>query len=64
MGASLLAMVCQSKHLCLIHHREQARSYSCFCAAITDLSIQSRLSKQMDIKVCLSFPVLYPCQAF
>ncbi|MNG36391.1 hypothetical protein D3C81_2230040 [compost metagenome] len=27
-GASLLAMECQSTPLCLNHHREQARSYS------------------------------------
>jgi len=49
------------KHPCVIVDvfREQARSYSCF-----NLSIQSHPSKQMDIKVCLSFLVLYPAKAF
>ncbi|RZO07389.1 hypothetical protein EKG40_15305 [Pseudomonas moorei] len=30
-GASLLAMVCQATSLCLILHREQARSYRVMC---------------------------------
>ncbi|WP_033063160.1 hypothetical protein, partial [Pseudomonas sp. GM48] len=34
------------------------------CVAVTDLSRQPLPSKQMDIKVCLSFSVLYPAQAF
>ncbi|PPA04961.1 hypothetical protein C4E44_06310 [Pseudomonas sp. MWU12-2312b] len=32
-GASLLAMECQSPRLLLMHHREQARSYrGCVCS--------------------------------
>ncbi|CAI8993599.1 hypothetical protein EMIT0P291_80195 [Pseudomonas sp. IT-P291] len=43
---------------------EPARSYNYFCASVTDLSIQPHPSKQMDIKVRLSFSVRYPAQAF